>query len=105
MKLSTPDLVSNTFLATRTGKRVYLERYEPPGKDGLGAKYYFPRRMEDGTSVALESDREVRFETAITLVESGRSSGSSGTDEYLRTERVWMQFDLRKMVFAGRLEI
>jgi len=105
MKLSTPDLASNTILATGSGKRVYIKRYEPPGQDGLGAKFVFPRFLEDGQPVAVAEDREIRFETTITLVEFGRLSGEPGENEYERTDRIWMQFDLRKMLFEGTLEI
>lgn len=105
LKLSTPDLTTNTFLATKTGKRVYLVRYDPPGRDGLGAKYYFPRLMEDGRPFVTVDDGEVRFETYVTLVESGTASGTPGEFENQRTDRIWMQFDLRKMVFEGKLEI
>ena len=105
MKLSTPSLASNTFLATKTGKRVFLIRYDPPGKDGLGAKFYFPRFLEDGKPFVTAEDREVRFETIIFLIESGNFSGTPGETENERIERIWMQFDLRKMVFDGKLEI
>lgn len=105
MKLSTPALASTTFLATKTGKRVYLERYDPPGKDGLGAKFYFPRTMEDGKPFVTVEDREIRFETTISLIESGTFSATPGETENERIERIWMQFDLRKMVFDGKLEI
>jgi hypothetical protein len=105
MKLSTPSLASNTFLATKTGRRVYLVQYDPPGKDGLGAKFYFPRTGEDGRPFVTVEDREVRFETTISLIESGTFSGTPGEEENERTERIWMQFDLRKMVFDGKLEI
>jgi hypothetical protein len=105
MKLSTPSLASTTFLATKTGKRVYLTRYDPPGKDGLGAKFYFPRTTEDGRPFVTAEDREVRFETMISLIESGSFSGTPGEVENERTERIWMQFDLRKMIFDGKLEI
>jgi hypothetical protein len=105
LKLSTPELTANTFLATKSGKRVYIVRYDPPGQDGLGAKYYFPRYMEDGKPFVTVDDDEVRFETPITLIESGTASGVPGEFENTRTDRIWMQFDLRKMVFDGKLEI
>jgi len=105
MKLSTPNLISNTFLATKSGKRVYLTRYDAPGQDGLGAKYYFPRKMEDGTPFLTIDDREVRFETMISLIESGNFSATPGEGDVERSDRIWMQFDLRKMVFDGKLEI
>jgi hypothetical protein len=105
MQLSTPVLAGNTFLATKTGKRAYLVRYDPPGKDGLGAKFYFPRTAEDGNPFVTVEDREVRFETTISLIESGTLSGTPGEAENERTECIWLQFDLRKMIFDGKLEI
>jgi hypothetical protein len=105
LKLSTPELTVNTSLASKSGKRVYLTRYDPPGQDGLGAKYYFPRYMEDGKPFLTVDDSEVRFETLIVLVESGTASGVPGEIENSRIDRIWMQFDLRKMVFEGKLEI
>lgn len=104
-KLSTPDLTTNTSLTTKTGKRVYLTRYEPPAQDGLGAKYYFPRKLEDGTPLVGPEDGEVRFETIINLVETGTFSGNPTADENTRSDRVWMQFDVRKMVFEGKVEL
>ena len=106
MRLSTPALTTNTFLATKTGKRVYLAKYEPPGQDGLGARFYFPRLLENGTPLITARDTEVRFETTITLTESGSFSGTPGAaEDNERTDRIWMQFDLRKMLFEGKLEI
>jgi len=87
LRLSTPALATNTLLATRSGKRMYLTRYERSGEDGAGAKYYFSRRLEDGTPLIQPGEKEVRFETVV---------GSA---------RVWMQFDPRQMVFEGKLEI
>jgi len=95
LNLSTTNLTANTALATKTGKRVYLVRYDKPGQDGMGAKYYFSRYMKDGSPLVTENDKEVRFETIVPLNESGTT----------REDRVWMQFDVRKMVFEGKLEI
>ncbi len=104
-RLSTPDLAANTSLTTKTGKRVYLALYEPPGQDGLGAKYYFPRKLEDGTPLVAPEDGEVRFETSITLVETGTLSANPTADESTRSDRIWMQFDVRRMVFEGKVEL
>ena len=105
LKLTTPVLASNTTLATNTGKRVFLSRYDPPGKDGLGAKYYFPRNLPDGEPLVTSADKEIRFETMITLIEGYTITGEKLGVENSREDRVWMQFDLRKMIFQGKLEI
>ena len=85
--LSTPDLAGRTFLLTKTGKKAQLLRYEPPGDDLLGAKFYFPRQLSDGIPLATEADRELRFETVI------------------RGRKVKVSFNLKKLVYKGKLEI
>ena len=105
LSLSTPLLITETYLATGSGKRVYITRYLPPGKDGLGARFCFPRTLEDGTPLITAGDRVVHFETYIDLVETGTSSATPGQNENVRRERVWMKFDLDKMIFDGKLEI
>jgi len=105
MSLSTPALSSNTSLTTNTGKKVYIGLYRPPTGDGLGARYYFPRRLPDGTPLLTGAEREINFETQISLVEVGAHSATPGLGEQTRTDRIWVSFDLRKMVFEGQLEI
>ena len=105
LKLSSPVLVANTFLATSTGRKVFLTGYDPPGQDGLGAKYYFPRKLSDGTPLVTTADKEIRFETMITLDEGATLTGDRLGVELTREDRIWMQFDLRKMMFEGKLEI
>jgi len=111
LKLRTTELTNNTLLATKTGKRVYLTHYQPPGEDGMGAKFYFPRTLPDGRPLVTTDDREIRFETTITLMEETATRGHSADieanprQEHSRTDRIWMKFDLRKMVFEGKIEI
>lgn len=105
MKLTSPTLASNTLLATSSGRKVFLTRYDPPGNDGLGAKYYFPRNLPDGTPLVTAVDKEIRFETMITLNEGVTLTGNELGVELEREDRIWMQFDLRKMLFEGKLEI
>lgn len=99
--LRTPDLAKDTFLATKTGKRVYLSRYEPPGQDGLGAKLFFPRKLPNGEPFLTPKDREVRFETMLTL---DRLDLQEPGGMRSRTDRVWATFKLNQMVFQGKLE-
>jgi hypothetical protein len=104
MKLRTTDLTHNTSLTTNSGGKVFLVRYDPPGRDSLGAKFYFPRNKEDGTPLVSPGDKELRFETSITLLEDAQPAFQTGSASQ-RTDPVWMQFDLKKMIFEGRLEI
>lgn len=78
---------NNTFLQTKSGKKVFINRFEPPDERGLGARLYFPRRLPDGQPLATVDDGQILFQT-----------------EGLREEiRQW--FKLRPMVFEGQLEI
>lgn len=85
--LNTSDFAGKTFLLTRTGKKAEMLRYEPPGDDLLGAKFYFPRNLSDGTPLATEADKELQFETII------------------RGKKVKVSFNLKKLVYKGKLEI
>jgi hypothetical protein len=87
MGLQLSDWLGNTFLSTSHGKRAGIVRYDPPALDLLGAKFYFPRRVSDGTGLIGNRDTELLFETRI----GGR--------------HVRVKFDLRKMMYKGKLEI
>ena len=53
-------LKNTTYLERSDGKRVFIEEYTPPGADGFGARFIFPR-MVDGKPF-LEADHTmVRF--------------------------------------------
>jgi hypothetical protein len=53
-------LKNTTFLERSDGKRVFIEEYTPPGGDGFGARFIFPR-MVDGKPFLNEDDTRVRF--------------------------------------------
>jgi len=85
--VSQSDLVPVTFLSTKTGKRMVLRHYLPPGKDGLGAKFFFSRTTSDGTASVVMEDKELRFETRI------------------KGKKIEVKFDLSKLVYQGKLEL
>jgi hypothetical protein len=87
VNLQTSDLIPCTFLATKTGKRIPLIRYDQPGKDMLGARFLFPRKQANGTPTITAGDRELWFETRIA------------------DKQVKVKFDLQKMGYLGKLEI
>ena|SRR3982751_1258383 len=59
--LVTTDLAKNyTYLERKDGKKVYLNEYVPPGKDGFGARFIFPR-LVDGQPFLTADAGEVRF--------------------------------------------
>jgi hypothetical protein len=107
MNLRTPDLVNNASLATKSGKKVFLAHYEPPGRDGLGAKLFFPRNMPDGTPFATLEDEEIRFEMEIKTrtIQFGRGEEGNVPSNEERVDRIYRQFKLKDMMLKGKLEI
>jgi hypothetical protein len=55
----TATLKNDTYLE-RNGKRLFLEEYIPPGKDGFGARFIFLRLMDEKPFIA-DNTGEVRF--------------------------------------------
>jgi hypothetical protein len=86
MNLELKDLAQEAFLSTKTGKKVHIVAYEPPGVDRLGAKLYFPRRLPDESDLVTPMDNELRFETRV------------------EGQKIEAKFDLRKLAYKGRLE-
>jgi hypothetical protein len=81
------DIADKTLLSTETGKQMRVGKYERPLLDYLGAKYYFPRELPDGRPLVSLDDGELLFETEI----DGK--------------RIRAKFDVKKLVYEGRLEI
>ena len=55
----TGTLKNDTYLE-RNGKRLFLEEYVPPGKDGFGAKFIFSRLVDERPFIG-DNTGEVRF--------------------------------------------
>jgi len=51
---------NNSYLERRDGKRLFLQEYVKPGKDGFGARFIFPRTL-DGQPFLTPESGEVRF--------------------------------------------
>jgi hypothetical protein len=56
----TSTLRKDTFLELDNGKRVFLQEYQPPTLDGLGAMFIFPRVVDDAPFITSNA-RSVRF--------------------------------------------
>jgi len=56
---ATGTLKNDTYLE-RNGKRLFLQEYVPPGKDGFGAKFVFSR-LQDEKPFIENNTGEVRF--------------------------------------------
>jgi hypothetical protein len=80
---TTASLRNNTYLERSDGKRVFLQEYVVPGKDGFGARFIFPRQV-DGKPFITSESTEVRF-----------TSGLAGLN---------MKFKIAKMSYGDALE-
>ena len=58
-------LKNNTYLERKDGKRVFLMQYHPPINDGLGAKFIFPRVVDEKKFVNVDSG-SFRFYSEVT---------------------------------------
>lgn len=56
----TATLKNRAYLERKDGARVFLQEYVPPGKDGFGARFVFPRFLQERPFIADDSG-EVRF--------------------------------------------
>lgn len=83
---ATANLKNNTFLEIKGGKRLFLQEYQQPRSDGLGARFLFPRLVDGQPFITLESE-EIRFFTEL--------SGNYRLDRRYKT---------KDMVYEGKLE-
>lgn len=56
----TATLKNKAYLERKDGARVFLQEYVPPGKDGFGARFVFPRFLQERPFITDDSG-EVRF--------------------------------------------
>ncbi len=87
---ATIDVVKNdTYLERADGKRIFATEYVPPGKDGFGARFIFPRLVDDKPFLGDDS-KSVRFYTQFRV-------GSTA----IKIDR---RFKVSDMVYDGKLE-
>ena len=85
-KATTPTLKNTTYLERSDGKRVFIDQYTPPGADGFGARFIFPRNV-DGKPFLSPEFTGVRFVSDL-----GNSI------------KFHMDFKVKDMVLDGTLE-
>ena len=61
---TTDSLKNKTYLERKDGKRVFLNLYQAPSSDGLGAKFIFERIVDERRFLNQESG-EVRFVSEV----------------------------------------
>lgn len=92
-KLTTGDLTNNTYLVTKGGQRIFVKEYQSPRKDGLGARFIFPRTVE-GKPYLTPDSGEVQF-----FSELGGLMMMQGKPVHLST-----RYKVKEMMFQGKLE-
>ncbi|MCU1264653.1 MAG: hypothetical protein JWM21_971 [Acidobacteria bacterium] len=85
-KQTTSQLKNDTYLLVSGGQRVFLREYQPPRKDGLGARFIFARTVDGKPFITPESS-ELLFYSKLT-----------GGPE------LSMRFKIKDMLFNGKLE-
>jgi hypothetical protein len=83
---ATGTLKNTTYLERNDGKRLFLDEYVPPGKDGFGARFIFPRMVDERPFLTPET-QDVRFYSEF------------GTAIKLNT-----RFKIADMMIDGKLE-
>jgi hypothetical protein len=82
----TATLKNDTYLQRRDGRKLFLEEYVPPGRDGFGARFIFPRAAGEVPFISQDAG-QVRFYSKL-----------AGNIE------ISMRFDTAKMLYNGALE-
>jgi hypothetical protein len=80
------SLKNSTYLERKDGKRLFLDLYQAPQADGLGAKFIF-KRLVEGKPFLNNDSGEVRF-----------------VSELSNTLKLDMRFKVGKMMYDGKLE-
>ena len=83
--LTTADLKEKTFLIVKD-QQIPLEEYQAPSKDGLGARFIFPR-IVDGKPIITPDSDEVTFVSPLT-----------------DTFNLNMRYKVKDMMFQGKVE-
>ena len=83
---NTGTLKNVTYLERNDGKRLFLEEYVPPGKDGFGARFIFPRIVDERPFLTSEI-HDVRF-----------------VSEFGTSIKLNMRFKIADMMMDGKLE-
>lgn len=83
---ATGTLKNTTYLERNDGKRIFLEEYFPPGRDGFGARFIFLRMISEKPFLTPQIS-DVRFVAEL------------GSDVKLN-----MRFKITDMMLDGKLE-
>jgi hypothetical protein len=82
----TAIMKNKTYLERNDGKRLFLTSYVPPGRDGFGARFVFPRNVGGQPFIGPDT-KDVRFFA-----------------EFNDTLKLNMKFKVSEMMYNGSLE-
>ena len=91
---TTGTLKNEAYLERNDGKRIFVQEYVPPGKDGFGARFIFLREL-DGQPFVTAGTSDVRFVVQFPRVKSTDPNG-------LKVDR---RFKIADMVYKGATEL
>lgn len=99
-KYTTNELKPNTWLQAKGGEKIFLQEYQAPRRDGLGARFIFPR-MVNGKPILLPESGEIVFHSELPSLVSPnlRSEPISANQVVLN-----MRYKVKDMMFNGKLE-
>jgi len=83
---ATGTLKNTTYLERNDGKRLFLQEYVPPGKDGFGARFIFQRMVDERPFLTTDFN-DVRF-----------------VSEFGTAVKLNMRFKVSDMMVDGKLE-
>ena len=101
-KLNTGAIKNSTYLVTKGGQRVFLQEYQPPQNDGLGARFVFPR-LVDGKPFITPESVEILFHAELggnTELNTTLSNSDVARNRFLINTR----YKVKDMMFDGKLE-
>jgi hypothetical protein len=83
------ELKNTTYLEVKGGKRLFLEDYKAPSRDGMGAKFVF-KRLVDGKPFVTPESGELRFYSEMTQTQN--------------RVKLNMRYKVADMMYNGQLE-
>ncbi len=101
-KLNTGAIKNSTYLVAKGGERVFLQEYQPPQNDGLGARFVFPRLVNGKPFITPESG-EILFHAELgggSQLNSTLSNSDVARNGFLLNTR----FKVKDMMYDGKLE-
>jgi hypothetical protein len=99
---TTGTLKNNTYLERKDGKRLFLQAYQAPGSDQLGAKFYF-QRGEAGVPFITADSGDFRFHAEIPA-DVRRDPNSVDPNHLTGLIKLDMKFKIGQMTYDGTLE-